>query len=328
MATLNEIRTVERLMQTLDDNPPLLEALRARVLTRELLEMPANHARLTGWVEQIAGQLARLTVRFDQLTERFDQLTARVEQIAEQLAQLTTRVDRIVEQLAQLTTRVDQLTARVDQIAEQLAQLTTRVDQLTEWVGRIEEQLSQLTARADQIEQQLSKLVELVQKVREDAIEFEKGTRSRFDRNDEDMAWMKDFLMVMASKQQAMDIAEDLGLAYGKRLTKLEIRDLVHNQDTTGIAPGDLRSFRRADMIIEATDAAGQLNYIAVEVSFTADQRDTDRPIRNAGYLTRFTGQPAHAVVASVRTDNRIHAIIESGQIYWYRLYAKSGALE
>lgn len=307
MATLNEIRTVERLMQTLDDNPPLLEALRSRVLTRELLELPANHARLTGWVEQIAGQLARLTVRFDQLTERFDQLTARVEQIAEQLAQLTTRVDRI---------------------AEQLAQLTTRVDQLTEWVGRIEEQLSQLTARADQIEQQLSKLVELVQKVREDAIEFEKGTRSRFDRNDEDMAWMKDFLMVMASKQQAMDIAEDLGLVYGKRLTKPEIRDLVHNQDTTGIAPGDLRSFRRADMIIEATDADGQLNYIAVEVSFTADRRDTDRPIRNAGYLTRFTGQPAHAVVASVRTDNRIHAIIESGQIYWYRLYAKSGALE
>lgn len=56
MATIDEIRTVERLMQTLDENPLLMEALRTRVLTRELLELPANHARLAAWVEQIAGR--------------------------------------------------------------------------------------------------------------------------------------------------------------------------------------------------------------------------------------------------------------------------------
>lgn len=219
MATLNEIRTVERLMQTLDDNPPLLEALRTRVLTRELLEMPANHAKLT---------------------------------------------------------------ARVDQ------------------------------------------LVDSVQKMRDGATAFEERVALRFNRIDNDLTWLKDVGATTVAEKQAMFIAEDLGLEYEKQLTQHEVRDLVRNQDTSGIAPGDLRSFRNADMIIEATDAAGQLNYIAVEVSFTADQRDTDRPIRNAGYLTRFTGQPAHAVVASVRTDNRIHDIIESGQIYWHRLYAKS----
>ena len=73
-------------------------------------------------------------------------------------------------------------------------------------------------------------------------------------------------------------------------------------------------------MIIEATDAAGQLHYIAVEVSFTADQRDIDRPIRNAGYLARFTGKPAHAVVASVRKGRRIDDIIASGQVHWHQL--------
>ena len=265
MATIDEIRTVERLMQTLDENPQLLEALRSRVLTRELLELPANHAKLAAWAEQIA------------------------------------------EQMAQLTERMDRLTERVDRIAEQLAQLTERVDR---------------------IEQQLTQLVDSVQQLREVVFELTERTDRRFDRIADDLTWLKDFAMVITAERQAMDIAEDLGLEYEKQLSQRAVRDLIRNQDTAGITPGDLRSFRNADMIIEATDADGQLNYIAVEISFTADQRDIDRPIRNAGYLTRFTGHPAHAVVASVRTDNRIHDIIKSGQIYWHQLHAKSAPRE
>ena len=194
MATIDDIQAVERLMQTLDDNPHLMEAVRSRMLTRELLELPQTMARLT---------------------ERMD---------------------------------------------------------------------------------------------------------DRFNRLADDLTWLKDVGTVTIADKQAMVIAEDLGLEYEKQLTQIEVRDLIRNQDTTDIAPGDLRSFRTADMVIEATDAAGQLHYIAVEVSFTADQRDIDRPIRNAGYLTRFTGKPAHAVVASVRTDRRIDDAIDSGQIHWYQL--------
>ena len=38
MATIDDIQAVERLMQTLDENPHLMEAVRSRILTRELLE--------------------------------------------------------------------------------------------------------------------------------------------------------------------------------------------------------------------------------------------------------------------------------------------------
>jgi hypothetical protein len=142
----------------------------------------------------------------------------------------------------------------------------------------------------------------------------------RFNRLADDMTWLKDVGAATIADKQALFIAEDLGLEYERQLTQIEVRDLARNQDTSDIAPGDLRSFRAADMTIEATDAAGQLHYIAVEVSFTADWRDIDRPIRNAGYLTRFTGKPAHAVVASVHTDRRIDDIINSGQIHWRQL--------
>ncbi len=229
MATIDDIQAVERLMQTLDENPHLLEAVRSRILTRELLELPQLFTQLTERVEQVEGQLARLTER--------------VEQVEEQLARLT----------------------------DQVAQLTERMD-------------------------------------------------GRFNRLADDLTWLKDVGAATIADKQAMSIAEDLGLEYEKQLTQIEVRDLIRNQDTADIAPGDLRSFRAADMIIEATDAAGQLHYVAVEVSFTADQRDIDRPIRNAGYLTRFTGKPAHAVVASVRTDRRIGDIINSGQIHWHQL--------
>ena len=39
------IGTIEDLVRVLDDNPEWLEALRARLLTRELLEMPSALAQ-------------------------------------------------------------------------------------------------------------------------------------------------------------------------------------------------------------------------------------------------------------------------------------------
>lgn len=92
----------------------------------------------------------------------------------------------------------------------------------------------------------------------------------RFNRLADDLTWLKDVGTVTIADKRAMVIAGDLGLEYEKQLTQIEVRDLIRNQDTTDIAPGDLRSFRTADMVIEATDAAGQLHYIAVEVSFPA----------------------------------------------------------
>jgi uncharacterized protein YoxC len=254
---MDDIRAVERLMQTLDENPHLMEAVRSRMLTRELLELPQTVVRLTDRVDQIAEQLAQLTDRVDRLTER---------------------VDQIAEQLAQLTDRVDRLTERVDQIAEQLAQLTERVDQLTERMDR------------------------------------------RFDQVANDLTRIKERAAVDTTKEQSHVIASVLGLRRQFYLHGNEVIDLARHQDTTDISTGDLTSFQRADLIMEATDASGELHYIAVEVSFTADERDTRRAIRNAAYLTRFTGRPAHAVVAAYRHDREIQPTIDSGQILWYPL--------
>ncbi len=267
MATSDDIHAVERLMQTLDENPHLMEAVRSRILTRELLELPQNMARLA---------------------ERVDRLTERVDKLVEQMVQLTERVDQLTEQQERTNTRLDQLT-------EQQERTNTRLDQLTEQQERTNTRLDQLT-------------------------EQQERTNTRLDQIVDDLGQLKNVGTITTTREQAEVIAEFVGLHCQKQLRRSEVIALSRNQDTSDIRSGDLISFQRADLIMEATDDYGELHYIAVEASFTADERDTRRAIRNAGYLTRFTGRPARAVVSATRIDQRIRSVLDSNRVIWYQL--------
>ena len=99
-----------------------------------------------------------------------------------------------------------------------------------------------------------------------------------------------------------------------------QVAELARSRPAAGVAKNELRSFRRADLIVEGLGEAGEACYLAAEVSSTVNGRDTDRAIRNAGLLTRFTGRPAVAVVAGLRHDRRIEQRLEAGEVSWYQL--------
>ena len=103
-----------------------------------------------------------------------------------------------------------------------------------------------------------------------------------------------------------------------------DLLDIIDDADTDGIPTNELTSFENADIIIEATDRddGGNL-YIAVEASYTGNWRDVDRATRNAGYLTRFTGRPAHAVVAAQRIRPGIERLVERGEVHWAQILQK-----
>ncbi len=105
-----------------------------------------------------------------------------------------------------------------------------------------------------------------------------------------------------------------------KNLTIDDLSALVVSANTSGIPTNELRSFRRADLIMEAIDSNGVTCYIAVEISFTVNGRDTTRALRNAEFLTRFTGKPAYSAVVGLRRDDRIQYLISSGEVFWYQL--------
>ena len=219
MATIN---TIEDLLRLLDENPEWLEALRARLLTRELLELPQTVANLTAEVAALSAEVKAFT--------------------------------------AATNARFDRVDARLDRV--------------------------------------------------------ESGIHSI--RND--MGPLKAGHARSAAERNAAAIADDLGLRLTGVLTQSDLYALTDHADTSGIPKNTLRSFNRADLVIEATDAQGETCYVAVEISFTANGRDTERAVRNAELLARFTGKVAHAVVAGERIDDRIRKLVDSGTIVWFEL--------
>ena len=138
---------------------------------------------------------------------------------------------------------------------------------------------------------------------------------ARFDRMEGDFGTIKGDFARTRTVQDARNIAYDMGLEFVRTLRSDELRDMAGNA-----LPRDVgRSFRNADLVVEATDGTGT-RYIAMEISFTADRRDCDRAIRNAGLIESFTGKPAQAAVASVRNDREAAEAVESGDVYWHPL--------
>ncbi len=232
MATAMTINTMQDLARVLDEHPEWVDALRVRLLTRELLELP----------QKLADFVTAANKRFEAIETRLDRME----------------------------------------------------DDLTELKGgqaRMQDDLSLLKRGQARMQDDLSVL---------------KGGHAR-----------------NAAERQAGLIAEDLGLEYVRTLTFDDIRNLVRSHDTTDIPVNDLRSFRLADLVVEAAHE-GDACYVAVEISFTANGGDTKRALRNAGFLTRFTGRRAYAVVAGVHVDDRIRDILDDGDVSWHRLDQKT----
>jgi hypothetical protein len=119
-------------------------------------------------------------------------------------------------------------------------------------------------------------------------------------------------------------IARVVGCREYRVLDLGDVLNMIDDADTDDIAPNELVSFENADIIIEATPRDnGEIHYIAVEASYTGGWRDVDRATRNAGYLTRFTGQPAHAVVAAQRIRPGIERLVERGEVHWAQILQK-----
>ena len=229
--TTTKIDTIEDLMRILDDHPEWLEAMRMRLLTRELIEMPQ---RLAEFMAATNERLGNLEGRFDKLEERFDKL---------------------------------------------------------------EERFDKLEGRFDNLE-------------------------GRFDKMAIDVGNLKGAHAKSVAISEADVIAESVGLRLTRVLAGQEISDLARRKDVTDIPRNEMLSFRRADVIMEAADPDSAVSYVAVEVSYTVNERDVERAVRNAGMLARFTGKPAHAVVAGLRLDNRVEGAVASGAVFWHEMDA------
>lgn len=235
---MSTINTMEDLIQVPDEHPEWLEALRTRILTRELLDLPHNFAMFVAEMREFKSEMSEFKSEMSDFKAQVDQFVAATNK------------------------RFDAVEIRLDSHDSMLKRITDDLGQL-------------------------------------------KGAHAR-----------------SAVLEDAAIIARDLGLRRKKSLTREDLLDLIDATDTPNIPVTALRSFRVADLIMETTAEDGETCYVAVEISYTAKGRDTTRAIRNAEFMTRFTGKRSFAVVSGLYRDDRIQDSIESGEVFWHQLTA------
>ena len=234
---MTTINTIEDLIRVLDENPEWMEVLRSRILTRELLELPARFAEYARTNDE---RMAAIDRRFEAIDRRFEAIDRRFEAIDRQF----------------------------DTVNVHLQALDRRL-------GRFEQ----------------------------------------------DMAFFRSRHASEMVREQTRRLAREVGYRSVRTLNVDDLYDMVDEADTDGISASALRSFRLADLVIEAVKTdTGEPGYIAVEISFTVNGRDTERAFRNADFLRRFTGRDSVAVIAGVRKDDRVNPDIESGNVFWHQV--------
>ena len=241
---------------------------------------------------QILGEeLLQLPVQFQAFVQRQQQFNDRMQEFVEQQREFNDRMQGFVEQQQGFNDRMQ---------------------------GFVEQQQG-FNERQQGFNDRMQGFVEQQQGFNERQQGFNDRFEARMDRIEGDISVVKGGHARSRGVEAAPDIADDLSLEYVRTLSRVELVTISRALTDSDITTGDRRSFRDADLMIEAADGATTV-YVAVEISYTADRRDSDRAERNARYLAQHMNLPAHAAVASVRNDRELQDLIDAGNIHWHQL--------
>ena len=214
------------------------------------------------------------------------------------------------------------LTAELVELPERFAAFAARVDRFMDTQQAVNARVDRFMDTQQAVNARVDEFMDTQQAVNARVDEFIVEQQTINARVTDDLGILKGHAAGRAVRDQAETLPDLLRLAHVATLARRDLVELLAPA-ASGIAAGDRQSFYRADLVVEARDADGAIHYVAVEASYTADRRDSDRVLHNAGYLTRCTGRPAHAVVASLRNDRDVQALVDAGTIHWHRLTGK-----
>ena len=208
---------------------------------------------------------------------------------------------------------------RAQILGDELLNLPAALQALTETVNRFVARQEQFNERQEQFNGEMRQFRSDQSHFNDEQRQFNQNALTRFGRMEGDNSRLKAYYSRREIAEAAEFIPQDMGWEYERNLTRGELGRIALDVAAGYPLSDDLKSFRRADLVIVARDR-DETKYLAVEVSYTADQRDTRRAIRNAQVLTEQTGCPSVPVIASVRNTREVQEDVDAGQVYWHQL--------
>lgn len=120
--------------------------------------------------------------------------------------------------------------------------------------------------------------------------------------------------------ERAALIPRAMGFRNKRTLTLEEICDIVDASDTSNVPREDMIAFEESGILILATESDGSELYVPAEISYTIRPKHIATVTRNAELVTSWTGLPAHPAVVGVRVSCEAKPVVESGEVFFYRI--------
>ena len=302
MTTINNI---EELLRLLDERPEWSEALRTRILTRDLLDLPAT-------VDQRFAEMSQAIARSAERTDaRFADMSAAIERSAE----------RTDTRFAQVDARFAEMSAAIERLAERTDTRFAQVDaRFAEMLAAIERSAERTDARFAQVDARFVQMSEAITRFSENSDARGVELDRRLSRLVDDNGVLKGLFARDYIIKNPSAVTASMGFRWVRNVPREEIHELAVANDTSHLPRGEVHSFQRADLVIDALDSQGNPCYVAVEVSFTVDLRDTGRAVRNAEWLKEFTGRDAYAAVAGVYKEYEVDRGINKSDVSWFEI--------
>ena len=294
---MTTVNTMEDLLRLLDENPVWQEAVRVRILTPQLLELPEKFAQHREEFLQLSSEFVQHRAEFVQLSEEFARHRGEFLQLSNDFVQLSNEFAQHRSEFLQLS--------------NEFAQLSKEFARHREEFVRHRAEFLKLSDAFVQHQGEFLKHSTMLVELRAEFIEHRREMR-------EDLSQIKAAHALYMTSRMGAHFAQELGLQYRRRVEPEELTAITHNR--TELTRAQRKSFNLSDLIFMAADEDGAERYVVVEVSYTANGRDSKRALEHAAILTRYTGIPAVSAVAGVRYTHELQPLFDSGQLHWLEL--------
>ena len=135
MTTINDIGDLARILR---EQPEWADAIRGVLLSKELLELPRQFARLVDLFDRMESRQEGMETRLGRMEPRQEGMETRLGRMESRQESMETRLGRMESRQEGMETRLDRVEFRLDQVEARLDRIEARLDRLEGRVGNLE----------------------------------------------------------------------------------------------------------------------------------------------------------------------------------------------